>query len=303
MKFRVSRLDALLVIMTIIWGSNYSIIKSALREIPAAGFNGLRLLIASALFLLAIAIRKDGASAPLTRRDWWIIAALGFVGHFVYQILFMSGLSHTSVANSALIIGCTPIFVALLTAALGLERTTPARWAGVLVSAFGIYLVVGRGAAVSGQTLAGDLTMLGAVLCWAVSTVAARPILARHSPLVVTGYSMAIGTVLYLPGSWRDLQRTAWASVSASTWAALVFSSTCALCIAYMIWYTAVQRLGNTRTSAYSNVVPIAAMIVAWAWLGEPIGALKLAGAAAIICGVALTRLGGSVDTAPIEHG
>jgi drug/metabolite transporter (DMT)-like permease len=297
---RLSRLDALLVIMTVIWGSNYSVIKSALREIPAAGFNGLRLLIASALFLLAIASRKDRQAAALTRADWWIIAALGFVGHFVYQILFMTGLSHTSVANSALLIGCTPIIIALLSAALGLERISPLRWAGALLSAFGIYLVVGRGAAVNGRTVFGDLTMLGAVVCWSVATVAARPILTRQSPLVVTGYSMALGTLLYLPYCWPEWRQLAWRSVSTGAWWALTFSAVFGLCIAYVIWFTAVQRLGNTRTSVYSNVVPIAAMLVAWAWLGEPIGGLQIAGTAAIVGGVALARFGGTGRSAAI---
>ena len=53
--------------------------------------------------------------------------------------------------------------------------------------------------------------------------------------------------------------------------------------------------------SAYSNVVPIVAMIVAWAWLGEPIGAWKLAGTAAIVVGVALARVGGTAGTPVTE--
>jgi len=51
------------------------------------------------------------------------------------------------------------------------------------------------------------------------------------------------------------------------------------------------QRLGNTRTSVYSNMVPLVAMVVAWGWLGEDIGAMKLVGAGAIILGVALTKI------------
>jgi drug/metabolite transporter (DMT)-like permease len=58
-----------------------------------------------------------------------------------------------------------------------------------------------------------------------------------------------------------------------------------------MVWYTAVQTIGSTRTAVYSNVTPIAAMIVAAIWLGEPITVRKLAGAAAVIAGLAVTRL------------
>jgi drug/metabolite transporter (DMT)-like permease len=80
--------------------------------------------------------------------------------------------------------------------------------------------------------------------------------------------------------------------VSAFAWASVVLSALLALNFAYLIWYTSVQRIGNVRTSAYSNFIPLVAMAVAAATLGEPIGASKLAGAGAILAGVVVTRIG-----------
>ncbi|HEX7020489.1 MAG TPA: EamA family transporter, partial [Gemmatimonadaceae bacterium] len=57
-------------------------------------------------------------------------------------------------------------------------------------------------------------------------------------------------------------------------------------------WYAAVRAIGSARTSVYSNVVPIVAMAVAVVWLGEPLTASKLTGAAAVLVGVTLTRAG-----------
>ena len=50
------------------------------------------------------------------------------------------------------------------------------------------------------------------------------------------------------------------------------------------------RAIGSARTSVYSNLLPIVAMITAWLWLHEPIGSAKIAGAAAVLAGVALTR-------------
>jgi drug/metabolite transporter (DMT)-like permease len=61
--------------------------------------------------------------------------------------------------------------------------------------------------------------------------------------------------------------------------------------IAYLIWYVAVQRVGSSRTSIYNNVTPIVAMAVAAFSLGEPITIAKALGAAAVLGGVAITRL------------
>ena len=81
----------------------------------------------------------------------------------------MAGLSRTSVANSSLMLGATPVLVALLSALLGLERIGRLHWVGAALSLTGIYLVVGHGffarvarrnrrsADVRGRLLLGDL--------------------------------------------------------------------------------------------------------------------------------------------------
>jgi drug/metabolite transporter (DMT)-like permease len=108
----LSRIDALLLLMTLIWGANYAIVKSAFSEIDPQAFNAVRMLSATVLFLIVMAVarRSEGRAsatgvfytpAPFTKRDWWTLAWLGLVGHFLYQVLFIGGLSRTSVANSS----------------------------------------------------------------------------------------------------------------------------------------------------------------------------------------------------------
>jgi drug/metabolite transporter (DMT)-like permease len=292
MRFSFSRLDALLLVMTLIWGSNFSLIKAALRQMPEHGFNGLRMALGSLLFAAIIQHRHRIRTviARLERRDWISLVTLGVVGHCVYQLLFVAGVARTSVANSSLVFGCTPVTVALLSSYLGHERITLPRWAGVALSLAGIYLVVGQGNQF-GASLRGDLLILAAMLCWATYTVGSRSLLTRHSPLVVTGFTMTIGSALYVPFAVPSLLRLDWAAVSWWAWLLLAYSAVFALVVAYLIWYTAVQRVGNSRTSIYSNVVPLVAMSVAAVVLGEPITGRKIGGAVAILVGVALTRL------------
>jgi drug/metabolite transporter (DMT)-like permease len=279
--------DALLIAMVIIWGANYSIVKSALDTVPPLAFNAARLVLASVVFAATLCVRRSAGSHLLRSGHLW---RLSLVGNTAYQLLFIVALSRTTAANSALIIGCTPVFVAILSAALGHEHVPPRRWAGVLVSAAGIYLVVGRGAGVTHETLTGDLLMIVAVFCWSAAATIARPLLAREEPIAVTAWSMIIGTLLYLPFAIGSVRTVHWAAVPLAVWAPAVFSGLLALCVSYVIWYTAVQRLGSTRTAIYSNMVPIAGLFVAWAGYGETIGAARISGAAAILAGVVLTR-------------
>jgi drug/metabolite transporter (DMT)-like permease len=287
----MTRVDLYLLLTAIIWGSNYSVIKFVLQEVPARAFNGLRLLIASTVFLVVIGAtaRRDHVRR-LTARDWAVVTLLGIVGQFLYQILFVAGLERTSVMNASIIIACTPAAVSIASAAVGHERLPLAHWMGTALSFLGVTLIVGGGAASGVSSPVGDLMMVACVGCWTVYTVAGRPLLASYSPIVITGLSMAIGTAIFLPFATADFARTPWADVRVVAWVCVVFSSLLALNFAYTSWYLGVRQLGSSRTSIYSNVVPVAALVVAMAWLGERLVGMRLAGALLVAAGVVLTR-------------
>jgi drug/metabolite transporter (DMT)-like permease len=288
--------------MTIIWGSNFSVIKSAFGELDPHAFNALRMIVASIAFLVVMGVARrlsagTGGSAfysraAVTGREWVQLAVLGFIGHVLYQFCFIGGLARTSVANSSLMLAVTPVLIAIVSAALGHERIGRQHWLGAAVSTAGIYLVVGRGLAPGASGLTGDLLMFGAVCCWAIFTLGARPLMARHSPVGVTGLSMALGTLIYVPMVWHQVRAADWAHVSAWTLGLTVYSALFALCIAYTIWYVAVRQIGSARTAAYSNLIPVVAMGSAVLFLGEPLELRKVLGAAAVLVGVAVTRAG-----------
>ena len=280
--------DGLLLLMVLIWGSNYSVVKASLTEILPQAFNALRLLVSSACFAAAMLYQ---GWPRIERRDWARLAALGAIGHFVYQACFMGGLARTTASNSSLIIGCSPVAVALASAIAGHERVPRAQWIGVFLSVVGVYLVVGRHADFGASSLTGDLLTLCAVACWAVYTVGARELLTRYSPLTVTGLTMLLGTALYAPASMPELLAMDWGRVHPWAWVALVLSALLALNVAYLIWYTSVQRIGNIRTSVYSNIIPLVAMSVAALTLGERLTSSKIGGAACVLSGVAITRI------------
>jgi drug/metabolite transporter (DMT)-like permease len=302
----IRRIDALLFLMSVIWGTNYVIVKRAFMEIDPQAFNAIRMIVASTVFVAAmVAIRRlpsdrrvAGSFAsvlytpsPMARRDVMGLIALGAVGQCLYQYWFVGGLARTSVANAALMLAAAPVLIALMSAALGEERVTVTHWVGALLSLAGIYVVVGPGVRVAGTTWVGDLMMFGAVCCWAIYTLGSRPLMTRHSPVAVTGISMAIGTALYVPAVLPRLRAVAWDRVGLGTWLVIVYSALFALCVSYTIWYAAVRQIGSARTSVYSNLVPLVAMSAAAVFLHEPLGVRKFAGAAAVLVGVALTRV------------
>jgi len=299
-------MDGLLVLMVLVWGVNYSVLKRAFLEIAPTVFNTLRLVLASAVFLVAIRATRRwaaGTTSPLAAvfhtphalsgRDRLMLVWLGFVGHFLYQLCFVGGLARTTASNGALIFGTTPVVVALTSAALGRERVGALHWVGAALSATGIYFVVGHQPSMGGATWRGDLLIGLGVLCWTAYTIGGSGLMSRHSPLFVTGMTMAIGTVPYALLSLPAFFTVDWHALSATVWWSLVFAGLGAFCFAYLVWYVAVQRLGPARTSIYSNAIPLVGMLVAVVILGEPLSGAKIIGAAAVLTGVFLTRVSG----------
>ncbi|HUQ89082.1 MAG TPA: EamA family transporter, partial [Vicinamibacterales bacterium] len=78
-------MDLLLLLMILIWGANFSIVKVALRDFPEVGFNATRLFVAMAVYLAIIFATPMRATVKsLTRREWIELAFLGSVGTFLY---------------------------------------------------------------------------------------------------------------------------------------------------------------------------------------------------------------------------
>jgi len=326
-SWRLAPIDVLLLLMTLIWGTNYVIVKHAFTEMDPQAFNALRMIVASATFAAVMVwvrwragstrarpVRGVPAGAKphaigsifhsterITGRDWAGLLGLGVVGQCMYQYFFIAGLSQTSVANSALLVAVTPVLIAMTTALSGEEPVSWTHWAGAALSVAGVYIVVGLGASVGASSLRGDVTMLAAVVCWTIYTLGARPLMRRHSPVGVTGLSMLIGCVLYVPAVWPHLRPLEVGRITAMTWVTIVYSALFALCIAYTIWYAAVREIGSARTSIYSNLVPVVAMLAAVIFLGESLGLRKLLGAAAVLAGVGLTRVRAEKVAAPAE--
>jgi drug/metabolite transporter (DMT)-like permease len=280
--------DAALILTVAIWAVNYSLVKGALAHFPPLAFNALRLALASALFL---ALVRLSPGPGVRAEDRGRLLFLGVVGHTLYQLLFITGISVTTASNSAILLGLTPVFVALMSRALEGYRLRPSALAGIGVSLVGVVLILSDSTQARGSA-AGDVLTLLATFCWSLHTVLSRRVVSRYGPLKSSAYALAIGTVFFLPFGLPSLARLDFRSVPGSAWWAILFSGAFALVLAYSLWYYAIDRIGPTDTAIYSNLTPVAAVLVAYLSLGEPLGKLQLLGALVVMMGIYLVRRG-----------
>lgn len=284
-------LDLRLLLVALVWGINFTVIKSALTDFLPLSFTVARFALAALSLFAAMTVRR----VPLTvaRRDLLPLAALGLVGITLYNLLFMKGLQLTTASHSALFISLSPLFAALFQALRGRERLTPILAAGLLLATAGAYCIIRstHGEIRFGtDTVTGDLLTISASVLWALYTVLAAPLLERYPPISVTTWSIAAGTVLLLPSSAGELARQSWSSLPPAAWAALVFAALVGAGAAYVLWYEGVKRIGATRTIAYHFIVPFVAVLTAALFLGDTVTPLTIIGGVAILAGVALVQ-------------
>ena len=282
-----------LAVLIFIWAANFSVVKFALGDLSPLAFNGIRFALASAVLWLSL--RIAGRSTHFERRHLPALFLLGILGNTVYQILFIYGLDWTLAGNSSLMLATTPIFTTLLSSAFRLERIAPTAWLGVVVSAAGIALVVWggtQGLSFSGTTVRGDLTTLAAAAAWSSYTVGSSPLVRRYGALPVTAATMWIGGIGLLAVSVPAFLAQDWGAVRIVSWLAVLYSGVFAIALAYFIWYYSIRQIGNTRTAVYTNFIPIVALIIAWLMLSEVPTWLQVVGAACILVGTIMVRLG-----------
>lgn len=281
--------DLLLILMSIIWGVNFAVVKFGTSVLAPLAFNGLRVGVAALALVLLVAARR---APPVASRDRWALLALGVLGNGLYQIFFIEGIARTRAGNAALVLAANPALIALIGRMLGVERVRPRALIGIALSMAGIALVVlGSAASPAGRSsLTGNLLMVGGALCWSLFTVLLQPYTHRVDGLRISALTMVGGAVPLLLFTAPALAAARWSAVPALGFGALLYSSLLALVLAYYIWYRGVRVIGPTRTAMYSNLQPVVALLFAWVALAEVPTAWQWMGAATIIGGVLLTR-------------
>jgi drug/metabolite transporter (DMT)-like permease len=290
--------EVAVVVMALIWGVNYSVMKFGTGVMSPLAFNGIRVTL-GAIVLMFIALAWGGA-AP-ARRDVLALLALGALGNGIYQALFAEGISRTRAGEAALVVGASPAFIALIGRLRGVERVDSRGWLGIGMSILGVGLIVlGRaavGASSNDGSLFGDLLVLCGSLCWALYTVLLIPYTKRLRGFWIIALAMLGGSAVLLLIGARQILTLDWGAVPAPAWAAIAYGGIGALVVAYLLWYRGVKVLGPTRTHLYANLQPFIALIVAWLTLHERPTAWQALGAATIVGGVLLTRTVPAAET------
>ena len=282
--------DIGLLVMAVIWGVNYSVVKYGLRTVAPLSFTAIRLM-ASTLILLVLAALVRDARAP-SRRDVMALLGIGLIGNGLYQLLFIVGLSQTRAGIAALVVAASPAWVAIISRILGRERASRRGWAGIALQLVGVASVVLSSNVMDGQRSAflGTFLIVCGSIMWSLYSVLLQPYTERVHPLHLSAITLGSGAIMMLILASPGLMTLDVHTVGTSGWLALTYSALGAMVFAYLLYYRGIRVLGPTRTALYGNLQPVVAIGVAWFALSEAPTIWQWIGTTFIMGGLLLSR-------------
>ena len=259
-----------LLIITAIWGWTFVLVKEGVAEVGPFWFLALRFLIASAL-ALPLLFRRLRTSHL---RDWArgaVPGAVLFAGYF-FQTW---GLVYTTAQKSGLITGLSVVLVPPIAWLCG-QKTSGRTWAGAVLAALGLSLLVLGGREPLGPTGFGDFLTILCALAFALYLVLLDQYTKTEDFLSLFAPQLGVVALLSLVGAF--IWEVPTFSLSPRTWQAILITGALASALAFFV-LTWVQR---RSTAAYTAIVlatePAFAALFGWLLLGESLGGLQILG-------------------------
>jgi O-acetylserine/cysteine efflux transporter len=270
------------VMVPLLWGYQFVVIKVGIVEFPPLFFLGLRFL---AMALLLVPFVKKPARQELSP-----VAAISvFLGGLNFG-LFYVGLGLGSGSISAVAYQLATPFTILLAWPLLAERPSLVTSSGVLLAFLGV-VVLAAGPGVSANAIP-ILLVVGAALAFAVANVLTK----RHGPfdpLMLTGWSslFTVPQVMLMSFVLEDGQLTSLVTADERGWLALAYTVFIGGIVGFGLWFWLIARCTMGRVAPFGLLLPVFALISSVLFLDEHITPTLIVGALLAISGVAITQV------------
>lgn len=259
--------------------------KVALQTISSAGLVGLRVAGAAVVF---VSFRGKLRQLPrLPRRDLVLLTLCSLLGVVINQLIFVKGLTLTTVINASLIGTTIPVFTLIVSIVLGYDRLSVRRTTGILLAAAGVvYLVDPLRAQFSAQTTTGNLLIITNSLCYGAYIAISKDLFKRYGAFTVITWMFAIGCLVTTPIGAYALSKDPWSTASIWIWVAMIYIILIPTVAAYYLNAWALMRVPPTTVATYIYLQPLIAFGLAPLLLGEKLSPRTLIACILIFAGV-----------------
>ncbi|CAM3527934.1 EamA family transporter [Bordetella sputigena] len=277
---------ALALVVILVWGMNFVVIKVGLHGIPPMLLGGLRFLLAA---VPAIFVVKRPA-IPLR----WLIAYGATISLGQFAFLFTAMAVGMPAGLASVVLQAQAFFTVVLGALLLHERFRAHNAVGLLVAAAGLALIGEEGGA--GMTVTGFVLTLCAALMWGLGNIATKKA-GKADMLGLVVWGSLVPPLPFFALSWwlegPDRIHAALASIDGSSIFAVVYLSFVATLVGYGLWAWLMSRYPAAQVAPFSLLIPVIGLAAAAAVLGEAPTAPQIGGALLVMIGLLVNTFGG----------
>lgn len=268
------------------WALAFVLTRLGLEYFSVFALGFLRHLIAVAVLIIVAVIMKI---KPPRGADWlWFLLA-GFLGFFIYMILFNTGMGSVNSATGSVVIATTPVITAVFARILYKEKLRLYQWIAVFIEFVGVVILALMNSRVVGGW--GLLWLLLAAVCFSGYNLLQRRLTKSYTALQASIYSLFCGTLLmcvFAPGAMAEFGQA-----PPIQYLYLIVLGVCCTSVAYVAWSKAFVHAEKTsQVSNYMFLTPFVAGLMGFVIAAEVPGIATVLGGGVILTGVFIFNFG-----------
>jgi drug/metabolite transporter (DMT)-like permease len=256
----------LLIILTVVWGLNWPVMKLGVTGMPPLLFRTLSMWLGLPVLALALVWLKVPFAMP--RKHWPELLLLAATNMFIWHVCIILAIQSLSSGRAAILGYTMPIFSAILGAIFFASVMTKRNWLGVAAAALGVALLLWHEMmGLSGKPL-GVALALTAAATWALGTQLLRRT-KIDTPTLAISFWMTVLACVVMTALTVTFERDAWVMPSQTSWFAIVYNAVLVFGYAHAAWFYLARTLPPVASTLSVMFIPILGVFVGAYWLGE----------------------------------
>ena len=261
-----SRQWTVLILLTLVWGINWPIMKIGVTGFPPLTFRTLCMWLGTPILALVLVVQR--VPFRIGREHWRELLLLATFNMFFWHGLIIVAVQSLSSGRAAILGYTMPMFSAVLGAWVFGELLTKRAWVGVAAASVGVVLLLWHELSnLSGKPV-GVLLALGAASTWALGTQLLRRT-KMPVPTLTISFWMAFFTTGVMTVLALVLEREQWHAPSEATWGAIVFNAVLVFGFAQAAWFYLARSLPPVASTLSVMLMPVLGVFSGAVGLGE----------------------------------
>lgn len=270
-----------LAVAGLLWGMTVPLTKVALGAMEPGWLTVARFGVAGVM-LAAVLRRRLAAACSAGVLGW---GAVGYGGAVLLQNI---GMGLTSVSHGALLVGCTPVLVAVISAVWLRSVATPLAWCGLAASMLGVVGVSGAGGGDS--SLVGDAIVFAGIAVSAVFAVVQSRLLPGRDVAAVTAVQFLAVAVGCVPLAFV-LDGAPVVSGGAGESLAVVALAVAGTLVPFTLFAYGQSIVPPEVAGAFINFEPVVGVALGMAVFGDPAGVVQFVFGSVVVLGIVVSSL------------